>query len=111
MKVTGVDVHVVSVPFVHPETWRFGRMWGLTNAIVEVPGSPLISLVKDAIEATAGWTVGEDPFRINQFLRRSSDRGWHHYPYLGNAATAGVEMALWDICGKALGTPVHQFFG
>ena len=30
-----------------------------------------------------------------------SDRGWHHYPYLGNGAAAGIEMALWDICGKA----------
>jgi hypothetical protein len=28
MKVTGVDVHIVSVPFAHPETWRFGRMVG-----------------------------------------------------------------------------------
>jgi glucarate dehydratase len=123
MKVTNVDVHVVSVPFTNPETWRFGRMWGLTNAIVEVhtdagvsgigevPGSPLIGLVKDALEASIPWIVGEDPFRITQFLRRASDRGWHHYPYLGNAATAGIEMALWDICGKALGCPVHQFFG
>lgn len=123
MKVTDVDVHIVSVPFVHPETWRFGRMWGLTNAIIEVhtdagitgvgevPGSPLIGLVKGAIDATAAWIIGEDPFKINEFLRRSSMRGWHHYPYLGNAATAGIEMALWDICGKALGIPVHQFFG
>jgi L-alanine-DL-glutamate epimerase-like enolase superfamily enzyme len=123
MKVTKVDIRVVSVPFTHPETWRFGRMWGLTNAIVEVhtdegisgigevPGSPLIALVRDALQASAGWIVGEDPFRITQFLRRASNRGWHHYPYLGNAATAGIEMALWDICGKALGCPVHQFFG
>ena len=44
MKVTGVDVQIVSVPFVHPETWRFGRMWGLTNAIIDggqvLPESP-----------------------------------------------------------------------
>jgi L-alanine-DL-glutamate epimerase-like enolase superfamily enzyme len=98
-------------------------MWGLTNAIIEVhtdegitgigevPGSPLISLVKDALEATSHWIVGEDPMRVNEFLGRASMRGWHHYPYLGNAATAGIEMALWDICGKALKTPVHQFFG
>jgi len=123
MKVTKVDVRVVSVPFTHPETWRFGRMWGLTNAIVEVhtdegisgigevPGSPLIALVRDALQSSADWIVGEDPFRVTQFLRRASNRGWHHYPYLGNAATAGIEMALWDICGKALGCPVHQFFG
>ena len=123
MKVTGVDVHIVSVPFTHPETWRFGRMWGLTNAIVEVhtdegitgigevPGSPLITLVRDALEATAPWIVGEDPRRVKEFLQRAADRGWHHYPYLGNGATAAIEMALWDICGKAYGCPVHQFFG
>ena len=87
MRVTGVDVHVVSVPFTHPETWRFGRMWGLTNAIVEVhtdegitgigevPGSPLITLVRDALQATIPWIVGEDPLRINQFLARAQDRG------------------------------------
>ncbi len=49
--------------------------------------------------------------KVRQFLRRASERGWHHYPYIGNGATAAIEMALWDICGKALGCPVHQFFG
>jgi L-alanine-DL-glutamate epimerase-like enolase superfamily enzyme len=123
MRVTSVDIRIVSVPFTHPESWRFGRLWGLTNAIVEVhtdagitgigevPGSPLIGLVREALEATSAWIIGEDPMKVRQFLRRASDRGWHHYPYIGNAAAAGIEMALWDICGKALGCPVHQFFG
>lgn len=123
MKVTSVDIRIVSVPFTHPETWRFGRLWGLTNAIVEVhtdagitgigevPGSPLIGMVRDALEATSAWIIGEDPMKVRQFLRRASERGWHHYPYIGNAAAAGIEMALWDICGKALGCPVYQFFG
>jgi L-alanine-DL-glutamate epimerase-like enolase superfamily enzyme len=123
MKVTGVDVHVVSVPYRFPEVWRFGKAWGLTNAIVEVhsdegitgigevPGSPLIALVRDALEASIPWIVGEDPLRVKAFLARAADRGWHHYPYLGNGAVAAIEMALWDICGKAHGLPVHQFFG
>jgi L-alanine-DL-glutamate epimerase-like enolase superfamily enzyme len=123
MQVTGVDVHVVSVPFTFPAVWRFGRAWGLTNAIVEVhtdegitgigevPGSPLISLVREALQATTPWIVGEDPFRVKAFMARAADRGWHHYPYLGNGATAAIEIALWDICGKARGCPVHQFFG
>jgi L-Ala-D/L-Glu epimerase len=123
VKVTGVDVHIVSVPFTRPETWRFGRMWGLTNALVEVhtdegitgigevPGSPLIGLVREALDATSSWIIGEDPRQINAFLRRAQNRGWHHYPYLGNGAVAAIEMALWDICGKAHGCPVSQFFG
>jgi glucarate dehydratase len=123
MKVTRVDVHVVSVPFTRPETWRFGRMWGLTNAIVEVrtdegitgigevPGSPTIGLVREALATTAESVIGEDPLKVSQFLRRAADRGWHHYPYLGNGAVAAIEMALWDIAGKAFSCPVHQFFG
>jgi hypothetical protein len=35
MKVTNIDVHVVSVPFTSPEAWRLGWLWELTNAIVE----------------------------------------------------------------------------
>src|SRR3984885_11014953 len=123
MRVSGVDVHIVSVPYTFPEVWRFGKAWGLTNAIVEVhtdegitgigevPGSPLVSLVRDPLEASASWIVGEAPLRVKAFLTRAADRGWHHYPYLGNGAAAAIEMALWDICGKALGCPVHQFFG
>jgi hypothetical protein len=36
MKVTNAEVHVVSVPFTSPMTWRVGRLWRLTNALVEV---------------------------------------------------------------------------
>ena len=50
-------------------------------------------------------------FASPSFCAAAADRGWHHYPYLGNGATAAIEMALWDICGKAHGCPVHQFFG
>jgi L-alanine-DL-glutamate epimerase-like enolase superfamily enzyme len=123
MKVTELKVHVVSVPFTEPETWRYGRLWGLTSAIVEVEtdegvtgigeslGSPLIALVVQAIEAMRPWLVGEDPRRITHFLRRSRALGWHHYPHLGHMASAAVEMALWDIVGKVADCPVYQFFG
>src|ERR1700733_1160302 len=123
MRVSGVDVHIVSVPYTFPEVWRFGKAWGLTNAIVEVhtdegitgigevPGSPLISLVRDALEASASWIVGEDPLRVKAFLTRAADRALHQYPCLGNGAAAAIEMALWDICGQAHGCPVYQFFG
>lgn len=123
MIVTDVDIHVVSVPFTQPETWRFGRLWGLTSAIIEVHtdegitglgetlGSPTIAPVLAALEANAAWLKGTDPRRVRTFLADSRDRGWHHYPYLGNMATAALEMALWDIAGKAHGCPVHQFFG
>ena len=123
MKVTDVKTYVVSVPFVECETWRYGRLWGLTSAIVEVEtdegitgigetnGSPLIGLVVEAIRANSRWLIGEDPTKITEFVRRSRDLGWHHYPYIGNMALGALEMALWDILGKSLAVPIHVFFG
>ncbi len=123
MKVTDVKIHVVSVPFVECETWRYGRLWGLTSAIVEVEtdegitgigetnGSPVISLVTEAIRVNSRWLIGEDPTNIIQFVRRSRELGWHHYPYIGNMALGALEMALWDILGKSLGVPIHKLFG
>ena len=36
MKVKDIRVTVVVVPFSQPETWVYGRCWGLTNAVLEV---------------------------------------------------------------------------
>jgi L-alanine-DL-glutamate epimerase-like enolase superfamily enzyme len=123
MKVTDVKIHVVSVPFTTPETWRYGRLWGLTSAVVEVEtdegitgigetnGSPLIKVVVEAIEANAKWLIGQDPRLIKKFVLDSKDRGWHHYPHIGHMALGALETALWDITGKACGAPVHQLLG
>ena len=50
--------------------------------------------------------IGEDPFRIASIVRKmdqvldGSEEG-----------KAGIEMALWDIVGKALDTPVYNLLG
>ena len=80
MQVTDVKIHIVSVPLVEPETWRFGRLWGLTSAVVEVEtdegvtglgetlGSPYIKLVVEAIRKNAEWLKGKDPLAIRSFI-------------------------------------------
>jgi L-rhamnonate dehydratase len=56
--------------------------------------------------------IGENPLDI----RRLWDKMWNGTLYYGRGgvvvhAMAGIEMALWDIKGKALGVPVHQLLG
>lgn len=52
--------------------------------------------------------VGFDPFRVGRFFeehlsgRRAGTAG---------RGAAGVEIALWDAVGKALGAPVHELLG
>ena len=60
------------------------------------------------------WTpllVGRDASDVLAFLRRVDMHGWHHSPYQGNLAVAALEMAMWDIVGKAAGLPLHAMFG
>jgi L-alanine-DL-glutamate epimerase-like enolase superfamily enzyme len=50
--------------------------------------------------------VGEDPFRIAHIVRKM-DLALDGV----EEAKAGIEMALWDILGKALDTPVYNLLG
>src|SRR5207344_1690160 len=36
---------------------------------------------------------------------------WDHRPMSGNFAFAGIDQALWDLCGKACGQPLYRLFG
>jgi len=49
---------------------------------------------------------GEDPTEINR-LRRKIDGTIRLNPF----TKAAIEMALWDLAGKALGVPVYQLLG
>ena len=50
--------------------------------------------------------IGEDPFRISRIVKKMDDAldGVEE-------AKAAIEMALWDIVGKALDTPVYNLLG
>jgi L-alanine-DL-glutamate epimerase-like enolase superfamily enzyme len=50
----------------------------------------------------AAWLPGRDPLNINRF---------HAECPLETKLKSGIEMALWDIRGKALGVPVAQLLG
>jgi muconate cycloisomerase len=60
----------------------------------------------DLTEALVPAVIGEDPFRIAAIvdkMNRTLDGV--------EEAKAGIEMALWDIVGKALETPVYNLLG
>ena len=63
-------------------------------------------LAGDVDAALGPAVVGEDPFRI-AWLVQKMDRALDGV----EEAKAGVEMALWDILGKALDTPVYNLLG
>jgi galactonate dehydratase len=55
--------------------------------------------------------LGADPFRIEHIWQQAFRHAFWRGGVTFLSALAGVEVALWDIKGKALGVPVHSLLG
>src|SRR5579863_2641516 len=66
---------------------------------------------KDTVEQCAAMIIGEDPSRIDH-LWQMMFRGYF-YPAGREKldALGAIDLALWDIKGKALGVPVYELLG
>ncbi len=126
MKITGIDVRIIDIPFHVPPTFAYGLRPVQNFAIVEVRTDEGIDGLGEASCAGGpGWNeesiesvkinidryltplvVGFDPFNVEAILARMDlvVKG----NYFGKAA---IEMALYDIMGKALGQPVYNLLG
>jgi L-alanine-DL-glutamate epimerase-like enolase superfamily enzyme len=67
--------------------------------------------VAGAIEHLRAWLVGEDPMRIEHLWQRMFRGGFYPGDRLIGSAIAGIDIALWDIKGQALGVPVYELLG
>jgi L-alanine-DL-glutamate epimerase-like enolase superfamily enzyme len=78
----------------------------VAKAIIEAPVSHQIA------RGLAECVLGEDPLEIERLLHRMY-QGTIYYGRQGAViqAMSGVEIALWDLAGKALGRPVYQLLG
>lgn len=119
MKLAAIQVDLVNIPYVFDIASASSAAGGTTKCIVQVRAEDgLIGLG----EAPGGEEVradilrafepirGCDPFRVEWILERMP--GPHRGLY-GPTPTAqsAVEMALWDIMGKAVGRPVADLLG
>jgi L-alanine-DL-glutamate epimerase-like enolase superfamily enzyme len=56
--------------------------------------------------------LGRDPFEGEAIAHDVYVAGaWQFQAMTGNFAFAGIDMALWDLCGKACGQPLYRLFG
>ena len=57
------------------------------------------------------YIVGSDPFEIERLVRRLTVEDYGRPGEVVMTGTAVLEMACWDIMGKALGVPVYRLLG
>ena len=63
------------------------------------------------IEALKEVLIGFDPFRIEHLWQTMFRGSFFPAQRIMSSAIAGIDMALWDIKGKALGVPVYELLG
>src|SRR5687767_15752571 len=66
---------------------------------------------KDTLEQCAGTLIGKNPFKI-EAIWQEMYIAWFYPPGREKTHALGaLDLALWDIKGKALNVPVHELLG
>jgi galactonate dehydratase len=69
----------------------------------------IVTMIEDVF---AHHVVGADPFKIEALWRNIYGRGYSQRPDISlMGVLSGIEMALWDIVGKALDRPAYDLLG
>lgn len=120
MKISDIKVTVVNVPFVAPIRWSGGVNENWTRLVIEMRtddgllglGETLGGTVTKALIETeiAAMFLGEDPFDIEKMMSKATFVPLY-YGKCGYCAIAGLEVACWDLMGKAVEKPVCQLLG
>lgn len=99
--------------FLVPPRWLFCRVE--TDDGIVGWGEPVVEgraeVVRTAVELFRDYLVGRDPMLINDHWQVLSKGGFYRGGPEVSSAVAGIDQALWDITGKALGVPVHVLLG
>ena len=76
---------------------------------VPVSGDIATSMVADIFER---YVAGVDPHHLETLFRRVYSAGFTQRPDLSTMGVfSGIEIAIWDILGKAHGVPVYELLG
>lgn len=124
MKIIDVRATPVYVPMKNPLRWSFGVEPGLTRVIVELmTDEGIVGLgesnggraLAEAILEAKPLYIGTDPLDVSRLAKRFSiyrvtSEQMAHSAQM-KLAGAAIEMACWDIVGKALGKRCGDLWG
>ena len=99
--------------FYVPPRWLFVRVETDDGAVGwgEASLEGHAEAVDGAFEALRDRFIGEDPFRIEHIWQVGYRGGFYRGGAVLMSALAGLEQALWDLKGRALGLPVWEMLG
>ncbi|MDR7151639.1 galactonate dehydratase [Hydrogenophaga palleronii] len=107
MKITRLTTYIV------PPRWCFLKIE--TDEGISGWGEPVLEgrahAVAAMVDELADYLVGKDPRHIEDHWTVMYRGGFYRGGGIHMSALAGIDQALWDIKGKALGVPVSELLG
>lgn len=107
MKITRLTTYTV------PPRWLFLKIE--TDEGIVGWGEPIVEgraeSVAAAVAELGDYLVGKDPRLVEDHWSVLYRAGFYRGGPIHMSALAGIDQALWDIKGKALGVPVHALLG
>ena len=107
MRVTALELFAV------PPRWLFLKV--STDEGVAGWGEPIVEGRAATVAAAVGelgeQLIGRDPFRIEDLFQVMWRGGFYRGGPVLCSAISGIEQALWDIKGRALGVPAWELLG
>ena len=114
IKITAVKVFGVSLTpdsdrpyvFVKLETNQAG-LYGWGEGTLEGKAAAVMACVEDFKE----FLIGADPMQVEHHWQSMYVHSFYRAGPVMGSAISGIDQALWDIRGKALGMPVYKLLG
>lgn len=111
MKIVDVKTHVIGTPWRNLTVVRV-----ITDDGLEGVGEVRMLNHTDALlgylaEAVPNHVLGHDPFNIELLVQKMFRNDFARTGEIAMSAIASLEMACWDIVGKALNQPVYKLLG
>jgi galactonate dehydratase len=107
MKITKLTTYIV------PPRWLLLKIE--TDEGIVGWGEPVVEgralTVEAAVHELSDYLVGKDPFLIEDHWQVMYRGGFYRGGAIHMSAISGIDQALWDIKGKALGQPIHSLLG
>ncbi len=118
MKVTDLKVFIVGNPppsfggryFIFVKLTTSNGITGIGEVYCDTFGPKVVkAMIEDVF---ARYVAGMDPFRIEDLWRKVYGSGYTARPDVTlMGVLSGIEIALWDINGKAVEKPIHALLG
>jgi len=128
IRIAEVKTTPLRLPYKKPFHWAQGVIEAAEVILVEVRTDAGVTgygesmstspagAIESLLQAAGNLCIGHSPFEINMLMRQAYQqlfavRGNCSAPRFGAQVLAGLDMALWDIAGKATCRAVHELLG